>query len=246
VSTSERGTEKCEKIYVSDEECEICQFTYRFVNKLGSFDCGADEQNRFIRELAVGHYIVGLNNTFLLLCNGKVIGFTSFSNSSLSTFKEIKEEIYNYIRDYVKTKLDELIGEDQKTKEELYDIITKSFDISYSKLPFILLGQLGIHKDHQKRGVGKAFIEEFVIKYSIAYCIKNNCLGIMLHTTRELYEKFYSKDFRVKFKEGNKVREVMYRFKEVPGQKKTSMVTLYCLLVADIIEGRLQRFLEQL
>ncbi|WP_149565121.1 GNAT family N-acetyltransferase [Sulfuracidifex tepidarius] len=65
------------------------------------------------------------------------------------------------------------------------------FDISFKKLPVILLGQLGINKIYQGKGVGSVFVRSFIIPYSLGYCIRNSCIGILVYTktAKEFYEK---------------------------------------------------------
>ncbi|ADX82748.1 GNAT family N-acetyltransferase [Saccharolobus islandicus] len=55
----------------------------------------------------------------------------------------------------------------------------------------ILLGQLGIDKKYQGKGMGKALVRSFVIPYSLGYCIRNSCIGILVYTktSKEFYEK---------------------------------------------------------
>ena len=46
-----------------------------------------------------------------------------------------------------------------------------------------MLGQFGIHKDYQRKGIGQEFMKKFVIPYSEAYCIENSCIGVLVHMT---------------------------------------------------------------
>lgn len=63
--------------------------------------------------------------------------------------------------------------------------------MSFKKLPVILLGQLGIDKRYQGKGLGSSLIGEFVIPYSLNYCAKNSCIGILVYTrsAKDFYRK---------------------------------------------------------
>ena len=63
--------------------------------------------------------------------------------------------------------------------------------ISFKRLPVLLLGQLGIDKKYQGKGIGSIFVRDFVIPYSLNYCIENSCIGLLVYTrtAKGFYEK---------------------------------------------------------
>ena len=64
-------------------------------------------------------------------------------------------------------------------------------EISFKKLPVVLLGYLGIDKRYQGKGQGTSLIREFVIPYSLNYCAENSCIGILVYTrsAKDFYRK---------------------------------------------------------
>ncbi|BDC18243.1 GNAT family N-acetyltransferase [Acidianus sp. HS-5] len=159
-------------------DCYIYTIHSSFLNKLSTFDCGEAEQNDFIKRLATGHYLTGINHTFLLICGNDLAGFVTFSSYSFD-FKNNADEIRNTIKEEFNKKS-----------------LTHSFEVNFSKLPVILLGQLGIDKKYQGKGIGRAFVKNFIIPYSLSYCISNSCIGILVYTKTS--KKFYEKlDFQL-------------------------------------------------
>ena len=154
--------------------CYVYTIHSSFINRLGSFDCGEKEQNEFIRRLAVGHYLAGINHTFLLICDNDLAGFVSFSSYS-----------YAFAEGFI-GKIREVMKEEFNRRG-----LPHEFNISFKKLPVILLGQLGIDKRYQGKGVGSVFVKNFIIPYSLGYCINNSCIGILVYTktAKEFYEK---------------------------------------------------------
>ena len=55
----------------------------------------------------------------------------------------------------------------------------------------LLLGQLGIDKRYQHKGIGSTLVKRFVIPYSLNYCIENSCIGLLVYTrtAKDFYEK---------------------------------------------------------
>lgn len=154
--------------------CYIYTIHSSFLSKLNDFDCGEEEQNEFIKRFAVGHYLAGINHTFLLVCNGDLAGFASFSSYS-----------YAFAEGFV-SKIRQAILEEFSRKG-----LPHEFDINFKKLPVVLLGQLGIDKKYQDKGIGSSFVRSFIIPYSLGYCIRNSCIGILVYTrtSKGFYEK---------------------------------------------------------
>ncbi|BDB99140.1 GNAT family N-acetyltransferase [Saccharolobus caldissimus] len=154
--------------------CYIYTIHSYFINKLASFDCGEKEQNDFIKRFAVGHYLAGINHTFLLICNNDLAGFISFSSYSYAFAEGFLDKIKKAIKE-------------EFNKRGL----PHEFDVSFKKLPVILLGQLGIDKRYQGKGLGRSLIREFVIPYSLNYCAENSCIGILVYTrsAKDFYRK---------------------------------------------------------
>ncbi|BCU70729.1 GNAT family N-acetyltransferase [Stygiolobus caldivivus] len=155
-------------------DCNIYTIQSSFLDKFKRFDCGEEEQNDFIRRLAVGHYLAGINHTFLLVCGNDLVGFVSFSSYSFEFTGEAKNEMISGL------------------KEEFTNRgLPHEIEISFKKLPVLLLGQLGIDKKYQGKGIGSALVKRFVIPYSLNYCIENSCIGLLVYTrtAKDFYEK---------------------------------------------------------
>ena len=87
-----------------------------------------------------------------------------------------------------------------------------------------MLGQFGIHKDYQRKGIGQEFMKKFVIPYSEAYCIGNSCIGVLVHTTS-------AKNFYLKL-----------GFVEI--YSRGSLSALVYTFYSRILEARYKRFIQ--
>ena len=90
------------ELKIGQKKCVVSPFTVGVLKYLPNFDCNEREQNDFIKELAVGHYLAGINHTFVLLCNDELIGFASFSNATIETTEEITKQIKSLVESYIK------------------------------------------------------------------------------------------------------------------------------------------------
>ena len=196
-------------LHIGREKCTVLPFTASVLTHLPDFDCNEKEQNDFIREFAVGHYLAGVNHTFVLLCGDELVGFASFSNATIETSEEIVRQIKSLVEYYI-----------INNNLHLPPTANLKVELPFRRPPFILLGQLGIHKNYQRKGIGQELMKKFVIPYSEAYCIENSCIGILVHTTTA--KNFYLKlGFAEIYSEGgfstlvytfyNKILEARYK-----------------------------------
>lgn len=201
------------ELQIGGEKCAVLPFTASVLKYLPDFDCNEKEQNDFIKELAVGHYLAGVNHTFVLLCGDKLVGFATFSNATIETSDKIVREIESLVEYYI-----------INNNLRLPSTINLKIELPFRRLPFILLGQFGIHKDYQRKGIGQELMKKFVIPFSEAYCIENSCIGVLVHTTT--VKNFYLK----------------LGFVEI--YSKGGFSTLVYTFYNKILESRYKRFIQ--
>ena len=85
------------ELQIGEEKCAVLPLTASVLKYLPDFDCNEKERNDFIRELAVGSYLAGVNHTFVLLCGEKLVGFAAFSNATIETSDRIVREIKSLV-----------------------------------------------------------------------------------------------------------------------------------------------------
>lgn len=97
---------------------------------LSHFDCGDDELNKFLKDDALSQQNAKLNVTKLVMCDGKIIGYTSLLTDGL-VLKNIR---------------------DQKVRLEIRREL--KIDKKNKLLPAVKIGRLAIDKKYIRKGLG--------------------------------------------------------------------------------------------
>src|SRR5579859_3413804 len=147
------------------------------------FDCGVQELNHYLQEVADQDQDRGLAKTYVLVDGTKIRGFYSLAAHSVtreSPPQDIKA------------------GKRKKIKYE---------KIRYTDLPFVLLGRLAIDKELQGQRYGRAILYHALERTkSIAESV--GILGMIVDAKDEKAATFYRK-FGFRSIEGNKNRLVL-------------------------------------
>lgn len=94
------------------------------------YDCGDDDLDDFIVNDALNHQNANVAMTTLVRYKGEIVGFYSLANDCISLDKSEKNRI------------------------------KKQYNISYTEFPALKICRLGVRKDYQNKGIGKAIVSD--------------------------------------------------------------------------------------
>lgn len=97
---------------------------------MSDFDCGDDELNEFLKKDALIQQKARLNVTKLIMCDGKIIGFTSLLTDTIM-IKKIRDES-------IKTEIKEKLKIDKESKS----------------ISAVKIGRLALDKRYTGKGLG--------------------------------------------------------------------------------------------
>ena len=106
---------------------------------LRDFDCGDDELNEFLKKDALIQQKARLNVTKLIMCDGKIIGFTSLLTDTIM-IKKIRDES-------IKTEIKEKLKIDKESKS----------------ISAVKIGRLALDKRYTGKGLGSHILRNILI-----------------------------------------------------------------------------------
>jgi len=147
------------------------------------FDCGVQELNHYLQEVADQDQDRGLAKTYVLVDGTKIRGYYSLATHSVP-----RESLPQDIK----------AGNRKKIKYE---------KIRYTDLPFLLLGRLAIDKELQGQRYGRAILYD-ALETTKSIAERVGILGMIVDAKDEKTTAFYRK-FGFRSIEGNKNRLVL-------------------------------------
>ncbi|HHI00544.1 MAG TPA: N-acetyltransferase [Thermococcus litoralis] len=132
------------------------------------FDCGREEQDEFIKSRAWEEYTRGFSTVYLIVRDNKLVAYFSLSPFSIRKRDIAKDSRKGLLQD------------------------TGFSELPYSAIPMILLGQYGVDKEYQGKGVGSEILKEIIIPIALEKALSLGGLGLVLHTYEDVVG-FYRK-----------------------------------------------------
>lgn len=169
---------------------------------LYGFNCGMKDINEFLQDDSLTQMVFRFNVTYVCNYNSEIIGYFTLCSDAIQ-FKNIED--------------------DDK-------ILLKTKDVDYPNLPALKLCRLGIHSEHQNKGIGTYLVSR-VIRQALE--LSEN-IGIRFVTVDAYYMsgswEFYRDKFLFKLfpKEENKINNV-YKHRPNPKQSVAMYLDIHTI-----------------